>query len=143
MYFRWWVTTCIWHVIPSGHDADEAIIMWVYRSLAGLVKTFQNISMFGHTTLFSYYYFLNTFNRNTNDRVFFSTCKNWSSIKSFKIKRSRSNLLHIVVVWSLRFCNVTSLSFKCGMPGFLVLHSRTEMPKLIKIAKMLLKHRLF
>ena len=38
-------------------------------------------------------------------RVFFLTCQNWSSIKSFKIKILRSSLLHIVV-WSLWFCYI-------------------------------------
>ena len=37
--------------------------------------------------------------------LFFLTCQNWSSIKSFQIKISRSSLLHIVV-WSLRFCYI-------------------------------------
>ena len=49
--------------------------------------------------------------------------------------------------WGLVFCIllcevcgfVTYISFKCGMPGLLVLYSRTEMLKLIKMAKMLLK----
>ena len=36
----------------------------------------------------------------------FLTCKNWSSIKSFQIKISRSSLLHIVV-WSLWFCYIS------------------------------------
>ena len=42
----------------------------------------------------------------TSTECVFFTCKNWSSIKSFQIKISRSSLLHIVV-WSLRFCYIS------------------------------------
>jgi len=81
-----------------------------------------------------------------NLQVFFSPFFNYSN--SLIIKKAVSNILRLRFYYrGLVFCIVLCedcgfvkyLSFKCEMPGFLVLYSRTKMLKLINIAKMLLK----